>query len=80
MRTTTSHDQVAELRAELLADQEAAEEAGYARQARELMQGSDLAGYTPVDATRDRPLAEPLVRDDQDQRRQFRRRLAATIR
>ncbi len=45
------HNQVAKLRAELLATEKAAEQAGYADKLDELMQGSDLTGYTPVDAS-----------------------------
>ena len=44
-------DQVAELRAELLETQDAAEKAGYADKLDELMNDGDLTGYTPVDAT-----------------------------
>jgi rod shape-determining protein MreC len=43
--------QVAKLRSELVDTQDAAEQAGYADKLGELMQESDLSGYTPVDAT-----------------------------
>ena len=44
-------DQVAELRAELLETQDAAEKAGYAEKLDELMNDGGLTGYTPVAAT-----------------------------
>ena len=44
-------NQVSKLRAELLATEKAAEQAGYADKLDELMQGSDLTGYAPVDAS-----------------------------
>jgi rod shape-determining protein MreC len=43
--------QVAELRAELLAAEEAAEKAGYAKQLEKLVAESGLDGYEPVDAS-----------------------------
>ena len=44
-------EQVANLRAELLETQDAAEQAGYADELEQLMQEGDLAGYTAVDAS-----------------------------